>query len=247
VVVNGALPCPLSVVMPVFNEAAVIEAVLADLRREVLDRVPGSELVVVDDCSTDATPAILAAVAASDGRVRLRTNPSNVGHGPSVRRGLDAARGEWIFQIDSDDQVDLTLFADLWDRRAEADLLRGVRVVRHDPHHRLVLTRVTRLFVSALARRWLRDANVPFKLVRTDLVRHLAPLMPADAFAPSILIAIGASRAAARVTEVEIRHRARPHGSSSLRVGRLARACLRAGAQTLRFALRRTPPYRTER
>ncbi|MEQ1699466.1 MAG: glycosyltransferase family 2 protein [Ilumatobacteraceae bacterium] len=242
-----AVRCPLSVVIPVFNEAAVIDRVLADVVREILDRVPGGEVVLIDDCSTDSTPSILAAAASADPRLRVLTNTTNSGHGVSVRRGFDAAQGEWIFQIDSDGQVDLAEFAVLWAQRDSSDLLMGIRAVRHDPRHRLVLTAVTRTLVSLLARRRLRDANVPFKLVRTSLVRHLAPLMPADAFAPSILLALGAARSGARLAEVEIRHLPRPHGESTLRLGRLARACGRAGLQTLRFSVRRVPTYRGDR
>lgn len=237
--------CPLSIVVPVFNELAVIDTVLADIRREVLDHVPGSELVIIDDCSTDGTAALLAAASAADVRIRVLTSPRNSGHGASVRRGFDAAQGQWIFQIDSDGQVDLAQFGELWSRREGSDLLMGVRAVRHDPRHRLVLTRVTRVIVSLLARRWLRDANVPFKLIRTDLFRHLEPLLPSDAFAPSILLALGAARSGALITEIEIRHLPRPHGQSTLRVWRLARACLRSGLQTLRFSVLRFPPYRT--
>lgn len=243
---SQAVDCPLSVVMPVYNEDAVIGEVLAEVRREVLDRVPGSELVVVNDCSTDQTAAVLEHASASDSRIRVLTNNPNAGHGVSVRRGFEAARGEWIFQIDSDAQVDLAQFDELWQRRADSDLLIGVRAVRHDPRHRLVLTVITRLFVSTLARRWLRDANVPFKLIRSSLFRHLAPFIPHGAFAPSILVALGAARTGARVTESEIRHLPRMHGESTLRVGRLARACMRSGWQTVRFSLRRLPSYRPE-
>lgn len=238
------VPCSLSVVMPVYNEEAVIDEVLADVAREVLDRVPGSELVVVNDCSTDQTATALATATSRDSRIRVLTNPQNAGHGVSVRRGFDAARGEWIFQIDSDGQVDLAQFGDLWQQREDSDLLIGVRAVRHDPRHRLVLTAITRVIVSLLARRWLRDANVPFKLVRSSLIHHLAPYMPTDAFAPSILLALGAARSGARITEMEIRHLPRLHGQSTLRVWRLARACLRSGWQTLVFSSRRLPSYR---
>ena len=236
--------CSLSVVMPVYNEEAVIRDVLDDVAHEILDRVPGSELLVINDCSTDATAAALAAAATHDPRIRLLTNAVNSGHGVSVRRGFDAAQGEWIFQIDSDGQVDLTQFIELWQRREQSDLMVGLRAVRHDPRHRLILTAVTRVIVSLLARRWLRDANVPFKLVRSSLVRHLAPFMPSDAFAPSILLAVGAARSGARITETDIRHLPRLHGQSTLRVGRLARACLRSGWQTVRFSVRRMPRYR---
>ena len=242
--VMNEVACPLSVVMPVYNEEAVIGAVLAEVAREVLDRVPGSELVVINDCSTDGTVAVLAVSAADDPRIRVLMNPTNSGHGVSVRRGFDAALGEWMFQIDSDAQVDLTQFIELWKRRDESDLIIGVRAVRHDPRHRLVLTAVTRVIVSLLARRWLRDANVPFKLIRSSLVRHLAPFMPSDSFAPSILVAVGAARTGARITETDIRHLPRLHGRSTLRVGRLARACVRSGLQTVRFSARQLPDYR---
>lgn len=235
--------CTLSVVMPVYNEDAVIEAVLAEVRREVLDRVSGSELVIINDCSTDQTAAALERASATDSRIRVLTNNPNAGHGISIRRGFDAARGEWIFQIDSDAQVDLAQFDELWRQRADSDLLIGVRAVRHDPRHRLVLTAITRVIVSALARQWVRDANVPFKLVRRSLLQHLAPFMPSDVFAPSILIALGAARTGARVTELEIHHLPRLHGQSTLRVWRLVRACLRSGWQTLRFSVRRLPRF----
>ena len=119
----------------------------------------------------------------------------------------------------------------------------GVRRARHDPRHRLVLTTVTRTFVSALAGRRLRDANTPFKLIRRPLMDHLAPYVPEDAFAPSILIVLGAARAGARIDEVDITHLARPHGRSSLRLGRLGRAVARSAVQTFRFRLRRIPPF----
>lgn len=244
-VVTGE-PCSLSVVMPVYNEEAVLDTVLAEVLREVLDRVPGSELVVINDCSTDQTASALERASARDSRIRVLTNSANAGHGISVRRGFDAARGEWIFQIDSDGQVDLVQFDELWRQRANSDLLIGVRAVRHDPRHRLVLTAITRVIVSTLAGRWLRDANVPFKLLRGSLFRHLAPFIPDDAFAPSILIALGAARTGARVTEMEIRHLPRSHGQSTLRVWRLARACLRSGWQTLRFSARRLPRFQPD-
>ena len=236
--------CPLSVVMPVYNEEAVIREVLAQVTREILDRVHGSELVVVNDCSTDDTAGALALASENDPRITVLTNPSNAGHGVSVRRGFDAGRGDWIFQIDSDGQVDLAQFDGLWQQRDGSDLLIGVRAERHDPRHRLVLTVITRLIVSLLARRWLRDANVPFKLMRRSLLSHLAPFVPSDAFAPSILLALGAARTGARITEMEILHFPRAHGQSTLRVWRLARACMCSGWQTLRFSLRRLPTYR---
>lgn len=232
-----------SVILPVYNEAPVLAEVIDDVVAVILDHLDGSELIVVDDRSTDESWSIVEKLAAADVRIRPLRNDVNRGHGPSVRRGFDAATKEWIFHLDSDGQVDVGDFWRLWERRDAGDLVLGVRVRRHDPRHRLVLTRLTQLLVSALARRWARDANVPFKLVRRDLFAHLAPRLPADAFAPSILLLLGAVRARARMVEVPISHRERAHGRSTLRLGRLARAAATSAWQTVRFAAASVPRY----
>lgn len=234
---------PLTVVMPVYNEAAALQAVLDDIAHHVLDSVVDSELVVVDDNSTDASASLLADARSRDPRIRVFTNVTNRGHGPSVRRGIDESTGDWILHLDSDGQFDLTEFARLWARAADHDLVLGVRIRRHDPVHRIALTRATRLLASILARHRVRDANTPFRLVRRTLFDHLRPAIPASTFAPAVAVVVGAYRAGARVADVEITHLARPHGRSSLRLGRLARAAAKSAAQTISISVRRIPPY----
>jgi glycosyltransferase involved in cell wall biosynthesis len=237
----------LSVVMPVFNEELVIGDVLEDTRKLVLDAVAVSELIVVDDCSTDDTAKIVATVADRDRRVGLISNSRNLGHGPSLRRGLDTATGEWLLLLDSDGQLDVADFAGMWEQRGVADLVIGRRVERNDPRHRLVLTWFVRVLASLTARTWVADSNVPFKLVRRSLYEHVRPTIPENTFAPSLLLAVGAYRARARVVVVPVAHRARPAGASTLHPVRLARAVAIATAQTLRHALISVPRYRPPR
>jgi len=234
---------PLSVVVPVYNEAAGVRDVIADIVEHVLDAVPGSELVIVDDRSTDDTLAVITEIADADPRIRVLANEVNVGHGRTTRRAMDASTGAWLFHLDSDGQVDVSEFSLLWERRDAADLVLGVRVTRHDPLHRLLLTRLTRAMVSVLARRWVRDANVPFKLIRRSLYEHLRPSIPDDAFAPSILLVLGSHRAGARVVEVPTTHLPRTHGRSTLHPKRLALVVARCCRETVRFSGRRIAPY----
>jgi len=241
--VEPVSPVPLSVVMPVYNEVAGLAGVIADIREHVLDVVAGSELIVVDDCSTDGSAGVVAAEAAHDPRIRLVTNDTNSGHGPTVRRGLDESLGEWIFHLDSDGQVDVSEFAMLWAARERADLVLGMRLDRHDPWHRLVLTRFTRVVVSALSRRRVPDGNVPFKLVRRSLFGHLAGSMPASAFAPSLMLVIGAVRSHARVVELETTHLPRRHGTSTLNVRRLGAAVVRTTRETVAFGRQTFTPF----
>jgi len=241
----GADELAVSVVMPVYNEAAVVETVVKEVRHHVLDAVDGgTELIIVDDHGTDGSSAIVAGLAAADDRVRVLVNDRNVGHGPSVLRGLDAARGRWRLQLDSDGQVDLADFAAFWAERASADLVIGSRSNRNDPRHRLVLSRGANALVSLLVRRRVRDSNAGFKLISADLYRHLRATIPSDTFAPSLLFVVGAERAGARVAVVPVVHRPRPSGTSSLRLWKLARAMALAAVQTVRYGVRPVGRYR---
>jgi dolichol-phosphate mannosyltransferase len=233
----------LSVVMPVYNEEAVIESLVLDLERDVVSAFSDVELIVIDDCSTDATGAILDGLARGRDWLAVEHASANAGHGPSVVRGLRHTRGEWIFQLDSDAQFEVTDFWKLWAARTGADLVLGVRVDRRDPAHRLVLSRIVSLTVSALARRRLRDPNVPFRLVRHELWEDLEPLVSRTALAPSILVALGAVARSWRVVETPVRHLPRTRGSSSLRSLRLVAFSLRGLRELIGFQrkLKRQP------
>jgi dolichol-phosphate mannosyltransferase len=225
----------LSVVLPVWNEEAVIGGLLAEIDREVAARFDQVEIIVVDDASTDDTPLVLAGLGGLGGKLRVLRSDRNRGHGPSVLQGLGQAQGDWIFQLDSDGQFVVTDFWALWARREDADLVLGGRVHRRDPMHRLALSRVIAVVVSLLAGRRLRDPNVPFRLLRRALWGDLERLVPPDALAPSIFVTLGAVVRGFRVVEVPVSHRPRARGSSSLRAFRLLSFTLRGLGELVRF------------
>jgi dolichol-phosphate mannosyltransferase len=233
----------LSIVLPAWNEEAVIGPLVEDLDREVAARFASAEIVVVDDASTDGTAAVLAALAASHERLRVLRSSENRGHGPSVVRGLDATTGNWIFQLDSDGQFVVAEFWKLWHRRKDADLVLGVRLHRRDPLHRILLSRLIAVVVSALAGRRLRDPNVPFRLLRRSVWHDLRALLAETALAPSILVATGAAVRGWRIVEVPVSHLPRERGASSLRARRLIAFSLRGLAELVRvrYELARLP------
>jgi glycosyltransferase involved in cell wall biosynthesis len=158
----------LSVAMPVYNEEACIKEAVAEIRRCVLDLVLDAELIVVNDGSKDRTGAILDQIAADDARVRVIHQP-NGGHGRALRTGLDAARGEYLFLIDSDRQIPLEAFAGLWEEAQHRDGAFGIRVKRNDPRLRLLLTRVVRRSLMFMFGARIFDANTPFKVIRRQV------------------------------------------------------------------------------
>lgn len=82
-----------SMVLPVHNGAAYLADALAAIRTQSFTDF---ELICVDDASSDATPAILAAAAVADARIRLFRLDDNVGLPAALNHGFAAARGEYL-------------------------------------------------------------------------------------------------------------------------------------------------------
>src|SRR5262249_4515823 len=138
----------LSVIMPSFNEEGSIEEAVRDVQRHVFSLVADAELLVIDS-SKDRSREILARLATEDPRVKVIEQPPR-GHGPALRTGADLARGDYLFFIDSDQQIPLSPFADLWSAVQGRDAAMGQRSVRHDPWLRMRLTAVVRASIGLL-------------------------------------------------------------------------------------------------
>jgi glycosyltransferase involved in cell wall biosynthesis len=121
----------LTVVVPVYNEAAVLPELHRRLTAALGGCVAGHEILYVDDGSRDASPAILLAAAGADPRVRVIRFSRNFGHQAAVTAGIEHARGRAIVVIDADLQDPPEVIPELlaeW--RAGFDVVSAVRAVR---------------------------------------------------------------------------------------------------------------------
>ena len=91
----------ISVVIPCYNSQATIGRTLESVLAQTL---PPAEILVIDDGSTDDSPAIVESFAQRDSRVQLHRNSRNLGVALSRTRGVTLASGAWIAFLDSDDQ-----------------------------------------------------------------------------------------------------------------------------------------------
>jgi glycosyltransferase involved in cell wall biosynthesis len=234
---NDASTSTLSIVMPAHNEAQAIEDAVRDLQTHVLGLIPDCEVIVVDDGSTDGTGDRLDRLAAAEPRLRV-IHQSRGGHGRALRTGMDAARGNYLFLLDSDRQIPLDAFPSLWEAARQRDGAFGVRKKRHDPRLRLLLSALIRTALRLLFRTALQDANVPFKLFRRRIWLDARELMPEDTLAPSLFLAVYVRCRGSDITELPVPHRVRQTGTGSLRYWRLLKFCLRAFRQMLQFRRR---------
>ncbi len=222
----------LTVIMPAYNEGALIEPVVR-LWVEELDRLGIDYVIAVyNDGSRDATGEVLSRIASQAPRVIARTH-SNIGHGPTILRGYADARGKWVFQVDSDHEIWPTDFEQLWRERDRYDLLIGRRTNRGAPMIRRVVSWSARAAVSVLFGSRVRDVNAPFRLIRRESLHRLLPSIPANAFAPNVIMSGLASRQGLRTGEFPVHYHNRSAGETSLSsAGALAKGwrCLRETA-----------------
>ena len=89
-----------SFVMSVYNGGEFLEETMESIAAQTFSNW---ECVVIDDCSVDATPDILARWARRDERIRVSRNPENLRLAASLNRGLELARGRYVARVDADD------------------------------------------------------------------------------------------------------------------------------------------------
>jgi dolichyl-phosphate beta-glucosyltransferase len=217
----------LSLVLPVFNGARVLAARLAEVQAWLDAQPTSTELIVVDDGSTDATPRILRDCA----RARVLRLDRNRGKGRAVRAGLAAATGDYRLFLDAD----LALPAENADAvvaalEAGADVAIGSRAharsrveagpaAAWDLALRHSCGRVFNLLARACAVPGLRDTQAGIKGLTAAATRLLLPRCAVDRFAFDVELLFHARRLGLAVAEVPVRMVWR-RGESGLRLGR---------------------------
>jgi dolichol-phosphate mannosyltransferase len=229
--------CELSIIMPAYNEAGSILGAIEDIQARVLSVVADSEIIVIDDGSTDATLALLQQAAKSEPRLRI-VSQMNAGHGPALLRGLAEANGRSFLLLDSDQQIKLDQFASDWEMMARDGLIAviGIRRPRHDPFHRLIITRLMKALIFLTFGTTPKDAGVPYKILRREAWEKVRPFIVERSWIPSVLTALILLKTEPkRVREVTVVHLARDKGTSALNYKRLARFCRHASAEILQL------------
>ena len=169
-------PERLSIIVPVYNEARTVRAVID--RLTTIDLPVPREILVVDDGSTDGTADVLAHAAADGAAVTVIRAERNGGKGSAIRRGLERATGTIIAIQDADLELDPQQLGALVAPivAGTTDVVYGSRfldgrstapTITRAANH--VLTAATNLLYGAS----LTDMETCYKIMRTDIARSL--------------------------------------------------------------------------
>lgn len=205
----------IGIVIPVYNEAAVIERVIRDFYEKVVRKIPGTTLTVAEDGSTDGTKEILAGLN-KEIPFTLISAAARKGYTAAFKNALGAIAADWVFFSDSDGQHEP---ADLFKLLTEIDtndIVSGYKQTRHDPLYRLVISKAYNLLIRALFRLKLKDIDSGFKLIKKSVIVAVLPEVGKFRHCVMSEFILRAHIKGYRVKEVAVIHYPRASGESAI-------------------------------
>jgi len=204
----------ISVVVPVHNEAPNIPPLIEKISAALAGIE--HEIVYVDDGSSDATPQVLAGIAANlPALVRVRHRKS-CGQSAAVITGVKVARGAFIATLDGDGQNDPSDIPAMLDAAMTAEatgktpvLIAGHRVSRIDSDAKRYGSKIANAVRGRLLKDGTPDTGCGLKLFRRQAFLELPHFDHIHRFLPALFI-----RAGGHVVSVPVKHHAREHGAS---------------------------------
>lgn len=184
-------------------------------------------LYLIDDGSTDQSPQMIKELQISSPEIVLYTK-TNEGHGKAIMFGYHQAvqsGADWIFQLDSDSQFLAEDFSKIWDRRSESSFILGKREKRQDPFIRKGLSFVLKTLAKIFFFSQAEDINIPFRLMRSNLLTELLKEIPASSLTPNIHLTLLADSLDIPSLNIPVTHRARQGGVPSLCTKKLLQLC----------------------
>ena len=204
-------PC-LSVVMPVFNEAATV----ADVIRTVLAQRPVQQLVIVDDCSSDGTREKLQPLAQKEPRIKLVRHEINQGKGAALRTGFAQATSPIVIVQDADLEYDPSEYHRLLVPilSGKADVVFGSRFLGAGAHRVLyywhsVGNKILTTFSNMAANLNMSDMEACYKMFRREIIQQVKIEEDRFGFEPEIVAKM--ARRKARIYEVAISYYGRTY------------------------------------
>lgn len=221
-----------SIVVPLYNEAQVVEELYNRLTTVMQQTSLSYELVLVDDGSADNTLELLYDVIGNDERVTVVELRRNFGQTPALAAGFDNAKGEIIISMDGDLQHLPEEIPQFLEKIEEGyDVVSGWREKRVDNLvMRKIPSRIANMIASKVSGVDIHDFGTTFKAYKREVIEELNLYGEMHRFIPALLAGDGMN-----IVEIPIKNIERPHGVSNYGISRTFRVAF--DLITLRFLL----------
>ena len=194
--------CEISIIIPVFNEAGKLQELLNNIRAL---RLANSEIIVIDDGSTDGS-----ADAAMAGGANVIRHPYNIGNGAAIKSGIRAARGRFLVFMDGDGQHRPEDIPKLIAESRNYRMVVGARAKGSKRRfHRYAANVVYNLFASYVTRFKVKDLTSGFRLLsRFDAVRFIDLLPNTFSYPTTLTLAFLRSGLTVKYVPIQTLYRA---------------------------------------
>lgn len=215
----------LYIIIPAYNEAENIENVIEEWY-SIIEKYHGdgeSKLVVIDDGSKDNTYQIMKKCSETK-PLFIPLTKTNSGHGATVLYGYKYAlenKADFVFQTDSDGQTLPEEFHQFWQERQNYDMIIGWRNTREDGKSRVFVTKVLKAVIKICFGENVTDANTPFRLLKTDILKRYIGYIPDDFNLSNVILSVIYSKAKCNVKYIPITFRPRQGGVNSINMVRI--------------------------
>lgn len=207
---HGGKP-QLSIVIPLFNEAASLLELHEKISAAVQESRMHAEIIFIDDGSTDRSFEALREIHQRDRRVRVVRFRRNFGKSAALAAGFKSANGQFIVTMDADLQDDPAEIKHLVDelQRGDFDLISGWKKHRHDPFIKKISSKIFNRVTGFMTGLRLHDINCGLKAYRREVTSTIPVYGELHRFLPVLAFKEGF-----RVGEVVVKHHPRKHGKS---------------------------------
>ena len=224
----------LAVVIPVYNEEEIISTVLSEWYQKLKELEINFEIHVYNDGSKDNTLKNITETSELLEKVIVH-DKENSGHGPTILMGYrENSHAEWVFQVDSDNEMSPDEFSRVWDNREYADFVIGHRYGRISSTSRKIVSSISRLIVGLFYSSRVYDVNAPYRLMRCSVFEDFWKMIPDDTFAPNIVITGIAGYVNCKIIEIPITHYNRVTGEVSIQKLKLLKMVIKSLYQTVK-------------
>jgi len=198
-----------SIIIPIYNEKKSIRSVLKELKKYLKGKKYQTEIIVVNDGSTDQTNKILKNIK----DIKLINHPYNKGYGSAIKTGVKNAQHDWVLLYDSDGQHRPEYIEKLIKYTPDYHMIIGARTGYQGPFSRQPGKKLLRWTANYLAQQKIPDLNSGFRLIKKDLFLKFSHILP-NGFSLSTTITLAFFKEALNVKYVPIKINKRKGKSS---------------------------------